>query len=127
MEAAVDARHVNDKAGFTGGMSDVEYAAKLGELEAAAEAKAAREAVLSSDDEVEFGDGAEVDLAAPVKVKKAKASGGAVARLRAAVTLEEDEDEGAAADAAAGGSRAVVGGGAGRAPLEAAGGAACHS
>ena len=44
-----------------------------------ADAKAAREAVLSSDDEVEFGDGAEVDLAAPVKVKKAKASGGAVA------------------------------------------------
>ena len=85
--------HVADVDVGEGHDGDVAVAAALGAAVAEAEAREARESVLSSDGEVEFDSGAEVDLAGPVKVKRAVSKGGSVARVRGELRVADGYEE----------------------------------
>ena len=98
-------------------------AAALGAAVAARDARDARASVLSSDGEVEFDSGAEVDLAGPVKVKRAVSKGGSVARVRGELRVADGYEEEEIAMSEGGEDAAVLGVGGKYAGVQAAGGA----
>ena len=79
--------------------------------------------MLSSDGEVEFDSGAEVDLAGPVKVKRAVSKGGSVARVRGELRVADGYEEEETAMSEGGEDAAVLGVGGKYAGVQAAGGA----
>ena len=115
--------HVVDVDVGEGRDGDVAVAAALGAAVAEAEAREARESVLSSDGEVEFDSGAEVDLAGPVKVKRAVSKGGSVARVRGELRVADGYEEEEIAMSEGGEDAAVLGVGGKYAGVQAAGGA----